>query len=79
MLNEEALQKLEFFKSLLYAAKSHGGPPLVGYYDIEWLVNTISWMNDRYVDHEDCCLSPCLNAYKIKDLQLELDQLKGNA
>lgn len=79
MWNEEALQKLNFFKELLEAAKEQGGPPKVGYYDVEWLVNTLTWMNERYEEHVYCCVSPCTSAQEIEKLQLEIDQLKGKA
>lgn len=79
MLNDEAKRKLSGFNFILESAREKGGPPQVGYYDLEWLVNTLTWMVERYEEHVDCCISPCTDANKIKELKLEIDQLKGKA
>lgn len=77
MLNDKAVERLNHIIEVIGTEQLDAGEWEVG--EFKWLVETIGWMNARYNDHENCCISPCTDADKIKELKLEIDQLKGKA
>ena len=53
MLTPEEEYKLNTFDAIREAAKTHGGPPRLGYYDIEWLINKLKETNDELKEASD--------------------------
>ena len=59
MLNKEARNKADMLSKIVSVSKDASVFPKLTAYDIEWLANTVIWMDDRYKEHKNCCINKC--------------------